>query len=71
LINAFNGDGFTKVETATVSIWQGQNKIGETFLGAAGSNNAVLSGVLYKTMPTWSFLGVTDYGPGKVFTECE
>ena len=40
-------------------------------MGAAGNNNAVLAGILYKTMPTWSFLAVNDYGPGKVFTECE
>ena len=71
LINAYNGDGFTKVETATCSIFQGQMKIGETFLGAAGNNNAVLSGIIYKTMPTWSFLGVTNYGSGKNFTECD
>jgi len=40
-------------------------------LGAAGDNNGVLSGILFKTMPTWSFLAVTDYDYGKVFTECE
>jgi hypothetical protein len=45
--------------------------LNETFLGGGGTNNAFLSGVIYKTMPTWSFMSMSALSPGKVFTECE
>jgi tellurium resistance protein TerZ len=55
LINSFNGDGFTSVETASVTILQGNNQVAQSMLAGAGRNNAVLAGIIYKTVPTWSY----------------
>ena len=71
LINSFNGEGFSKVETASVSIFQGSNKLDEVYLGEAGKNNTVLSCILTRTNPLWSFAHITAFGPGKVFTESD
>ena len=54
LINSFNGEGFSKVETAMVAIFQGANKLDEMYLGEAGNNNTALSCILSRTNPSWT-----------------
>ena len=71
MINSYNGEGFSKVETASVSIFQGSIKLDEVYLGEAGNNNTELSCVLTRTNPLWSFSHITAFGPGKNFTECD
>ena len=69
LVNAFSGQGFSGVSQAGVSIWQGGNKIDDFWLKDAGDQNAVMSAVLFRTNPTWSFVNVNAVGSGTNFQE--
>jgi hypothetical protein len=72
LISSFTGVGFKGVETASVTIMQQDNKILEIPLGAIRTkDNSVLVCILYRKRGAWSIYNTTDFGPGKVFTECE
>jgi stress response protein SCP2 len=71
LINSFSINGFEGVKSASVTIFQNKNKINESFLEESQGKNAYFAGVVYKTMPTWSFKIMSAVGPGKSYTESE
>ena len=72
LVTNAKGGGFYNSKTANTAIFQGSTKLSEIFLGAVPSgNNSVVVAVLRRMNPTWSFVNVSESGPGCNFTQSE
>ena len=72
LVTNAKGGGFYNTKTANTAIFQGSTKLSEIFLGAVPSgNNSVVVAVLRRMNPTWSFVNVSESGPGCNFTQSE
>ena len=48
--------GFRTVESAKITILQGNDVLQTVMLAKAGSFNAVLAGIFYRKNPEWAFI---------------
>ena len=69
LVTNANGGGFTNTATANTAIYQGQTKLTDIRLGQIPpGQNSVVVAMMRRVNPTWSFINVTESGPGCNFT---
>lgn len=72
LVTNAKGAGFRESKTAKTDIFQGSTKLSEIYLGQVEpGQNSVVVAVLKRINPTWSFINVTESGPGCNFTQSE
>lgn len=72
LVTNAKGGGFRESKTAKTDIFQGSTKLSEIYLGQVEpGQNSVVVAVLKRVNPTWSFINVSESGPGCNFTQSE